>query len=453
MANTLDRAKQTRKYAEDLIGPNNRSYFDTQRNVAKDIYQTNFDTIKNNFQNLKERLEAQRVKSNLAFNEGLGDVADTSYNRVSNQSADLVSRGLTSSGVGNRVTQADTTAKGEAVQRLLSTLGGDVNAQMEALKQGGEKVAASERELNTGLSDTLGDIGVADVSNQINYNKGAAGIAGSKDARDDANELAALQRAANAAANSSKKSKEDEELEQYYKNKIIANILTGYDQDTGEAIEYDDRQKENALKILFDLDGGSAVEGYNKNIKATDTYNEKVKEFESKIKKQGSDNGKLNAQDRSNIYDSASNEQKFLDTLLRNGEDKIFDRTGDGKKLVDYLNQQFNLQGKNASGSISEREALQLLNKVLSGNFEYAGLNNTFGYAPGGSFNNSGLSLQDLVNTYNQYKSGETPLLGQQFSNTINNRPGVVNANNQLSDYKKQGITYEDLAKILYGSK
>lgn len=454
-AQTLERARQTRQYAENLIGPNNRSYLDTQRQVAKDIYNTNWETIQNNFKNLKDKLETQRVQSNRDFNNGLVGVADNSYNRFSNQSADLVNRGLTSSGIGNRVIQDDTTAKGTAVQSLLSKLGGDVTAQMEALKQGGEKIAAKERELNAGLGNTMGDIGNADLSNQLKYNKGAAGIAAGKDERDTANEMAALQRAANAAASSRGKSKEDKDLEEYYKNKIISNILNGYDLDTGEKLDYNDKQKENALRVLFDLNGGAAVEGYNKNIKATENYNNTIKDYEDKIKKYGSDNGKMNLKDYEKVYGNATKEQLFLDTLLKNGEDKLFDGTGDSKKLVDYLNQQYNSQGKNTLGTISDQEAMNLLSKIVSptsGNIQYKDFVNQNPLSVN-NVNNSNLSLQDLVDTYRQYKSGETPLLGQQFMNAINSRPDVAKYQNELSNYRNQGITYADLAKILYGSR
>lgn len=288
---SLDRAIRTRKYAEDLLGPNERGYLDTQRNVAKDIYNTNWESIQKNFQNLKDRLEAQRTQSNRNFNNGLVDVADKSYNRVNAQSADLVNRGLTSSGIGNRLTQADTTAKGDAVNRLLGQLGGDVNAQMAALSQGTSKVAQGERTLNAGLGDTLGDIGQADLGNQMSYNKAAAGIASGKDARDDANALAAAQRAAQAAAiaSSGKKTKEDEELEQYYKQKAITAVLSGVNPETGEALEWDERQRENALKILFDANGADAVKAFDDNSNLTENIKKQkdlIDKYEKELKKQ-----------------------------------------------------------------------------------------------------------------------------------------------------------------------
>lgn len=393
---TLDRARQTRKYAEDLIGLNNRGYLDTQRNVAKDIYQTNFDIIQNKFKNLKERLELQRNMSNLAFNEGLSDVADSSYNRVNAQTANLVGRGLTTSGLGDRVTQGDTAAKGEAIQKLLSTLGGDINAQMEALKQGGERVAASERELNAGLSDTLGDIGASDLANQMNYIKGVAGLAGSKDARDDANELARLQRAINAAAKSSEKSKEKEELEQYYKNKIISNILTGYDIDTGEVIDYDDKQKANALKILFDLDGSSAVDAYNKNVNAIEEYNKEIKDLNNLI-------DELSKKvDKAKIRKDIAEENKLK---------------YDGKILTSKKNTKDSLINKGANSS---NDIISFISKVLFGGISQKDVDN---------------ALLESVSSY------------EQLLNELNN------AKNKYNTLKNQGVTYEDLAKILYGSR
>lgn len=260
----LSKALASKKYAEDLLGPNRRDQYDTQRDVAQDLYRTNFDTIQNTFLNLKEKLEAQRERSNRAYREGLGEVAEGSFDRMNAQTANLVQRGLTNSGIGNRLEQADTTAKGEAVNRLLSALGGTVTGHTEALKEGGDRVTAGERGLNEELSKALGDIGGQDLANQRAYAQTIAGLAQGKEARDAQNQLAEARLAAQrAASGSGKKSKEQKELEEMYKRQAVMAILNDIDLETGEQLGWTDQQKANALRVMFDLDGPNVVESYN----------------------------------------------------------------------------------------------------------------------------------------------------------------------------------------------
>lgn len=281
----INRAKKTRKYAEDILGTNNRSHFDTQRGVAKDVYQTNYDEIQNRFAQLQERLEAQREKSNLAYNRGLSQVADSSYDRTSAQSADLVNRGLTTSGLGDRITQADTEYKGANVKNLLETLGGDTASQTDTLSQGVEQVAANERNLNKGYSDSLGEIGASDLANQMRHNQSLASIAGGKDARDDANALAAAQRAANAATMKTGKSKEETDIEDYLKQKAITGILMGINPETGESMNQTDQQKAISLTTLFDVDGPKAVKAYNTNLSAFQTHKDNLQSSEANVRR------------------------------------------------------------------------------------------------------------------------------------------------------------------------
>src|SRR5574344_1791308 len=107
-----------RQYAESLLGPRDTSYLDTNRRVANEIYNTNWGTLQNQFENLKNRLEQAREESKKAYATGLGETAERSFDRMNAGTANLIGRGVANSGLVNRLVQADTQAKGEGVNKL-----------------------------------------------------------------------------------------------------------------------------------------------------------------------------------------------------------------------------------------------------------------------------------------------------------------------------------------------
>lgn len=435
-------ANAGRQYAEGLVGPLDRSLYETQRNVAQQSYNTNWEALQNQYKNLQEQLKKRQANANKDYANGLVQVAENSFDRMNNANANMVNRGLTTSGLNNLVQQSDTTQKGEEIAKLLKSAGDVATKTAEQLKNGNTTVASKEASLNKGLGDTLGNIGAKETSAQMSYNAGLAGIAGNKDARDMENALASAQREASATASGYNTKEQDEELNDFYKKVAINDLLNTKDMS--------DRQKANSLSILFEKrNADDIVSGFNKNVTATETYNKKLKELEKEKKKV--DSAINNKKVIDIVNENGTTEQKLLNQLLRNGEDKLFDKTGQSQTLVDYLNQMYSLQGKNALPSISEEQARQALNRIVgpTGDLPYIGYQTEDNPFVINNTNNGKVSLEDLVNTYNAYKSGETPLLGQQISSGITANKNA--ANNAYDNYKKQGITYEDLARLLYG--
>lgn len=304
-------ANAGRKYAEELVGALDRGAYNTQRDVTNQTYQTNWESLSNQYKNLQEKLKNQQAEANNRFAMGLTDVSDSSYDRMRNSTNNLTNRGLNTSGLANIVKQADTTAKGKEVLGLLENLG-DVSVEVaESLKSGNEELAKQQADLNKGLGEALGDIGAAETQAQFNYNSGLADIAGSKDARDMENALQAaqrdLQRQANAASASASSgtSEIDEKLEKYQRNKAIASILAGVNPEDGTAIDWDDSQKASALKILFGIkNADDLVENFNYNTKVGEE-NAKYRDMVSKFK------GQL--QDDQKAYDKALDRYNNLD--------------------------------------------------------------------------------------------------------------------------------------------
>jgi hypothetical protein len=270
-------ANTSRSYAEQLVGPLNKSHYDTQRKVANQSYETNWEDLQNQYKNLQEQLKQRQEQANRDYASGLVQVAENSFDRMNSVNNNMVNRGLTTSGLNNLMTQADTTAKGEEVSKLLDNSGNIAVQIANQLKSGNETYADKATNLADNLSDTLGNIGANELNAQMEYNAGLANLAEAKDARDMENALAAKQRAASASSSSGGKSDVDEELEEFYKRQAINEILIDTDMS--------DIQKRNSLAILFEKGNADDIlKAYSKNVKATDTYNKKTKEIEKKIK-------------------------------------------------------------------------------------------------------------------------------------------------------------------------
>ena len=317
----------SRKYAEDLVGALNTGHYDTQRTVANQLHKTNWEDLANQYKNLQENLERKRQENNRAFAKGLVNTAESGYDQARANAQNLAQRGLNVSGVQNLAEQANTARKGEQVLGLLSNLGNNMEANAEKLKEATSAMAKKEAQLNADLADTLGDIGASQTSAQMNYNAGLAEIAGQKDARDMENEMARLQREAQAAANARSRSGNDgidAKIEEAYRNQAIASILKGVDPETGKELEWDDKQKANALSILFNIkDAKDVVSGYNYNANFAENRAKEIEEYEKSVKENAKEYEKAKKEVDSLIRKYGKNNL----TLSDENRDKILGRS------------------------------------------------------------------------------------------------------------------------------
>lgn len=320
-------ANRGREYAENLVGALDRSAYGKQREVAQNTYNTNWENVQNQYRNLQDKLKLQQQRANRDFAEGLVDAAENSLSRQRSGSENLANRGLLASGLTNMLNQSDTIQKGEEIEKLLKGAGDVSLSTADKLSQATSKAAQEGTGLMGKLANTLADVGDAETAAQNQYNQTLAGIAGAMDEREANNALQAAQRAASRGSGGGKsreQAKAENELEEFYRKAAINEVLSSPDMT--------DNQKSNYLGIMFGIDGADkAVDAYNKNINATDTYNKKYSQLknaadaEAKTNKQKYQAYTRNLQNRRNDEMFANsnplltrNRNTYADSLLRN---------------------------------------------------------------------------------------------------------------------------------------
>lgn len=209
-----------KKYAENLIGNWEKDIYAPQSKVTQDIYQTNWNKLSNDFQDLKDKLARNFDTARLEYSNVLNNVQDSSFNRMNNANIDLANRGLSSSGMLDKITQADTQVKGQEVDKALASLLGTNSGAIEGLSQGVSKYAQKQTGLAGDLAKDLGQLTGADAANMQQYGGLVAGIGES-----------AAKRAASRAASGGSRSlaeyqqKAQDELDEYYRKLAIQDTL------------------------------------------------------------------------------------------------------------------------------------------------------------------------------------------------------------------------------------
>lgn len=366
-------ANRGRTYAEGLVGALDRSAYNQQRDVAQNVYSTNWQNVQNQYKNLQDKLKLQQQRANAEYAEGLVNAAENSFNRERTASGNLANRGLSASGLTNLLNQADTIQKGEEIGNLLKKSGDISLDTADKLSQATSKFAEEGTGLMGKLAGTLGDIGDAETALQNRYNQTLASIAGAMDEREANNEIQAaqraLQRASMRASSSGGKSKElsklEDQLDEAYRKAGITEVLS--------SDKLTDQQKANYLGIVYGINNaGKAVEAYNANANATENYKKKLEQLSAAA-----------------MDERRSNRKAIAETQ-------------------DYFNR---LQ--------KAKEIAENPNRTNWGSDFYR--------------------FQNL-NTFNN--PNKTPYTNTSYANQI-----------ALQDFKKKGITYEDLAALLYGNR
>lgn len=240
-----------KKYAEDLIGNWETGQYEPQRTVTQNIYQTNWNKLSNDFNTLKDKLARNFSNAQMEYGNVLNDVQNQSFNRMRNADIDLASRGLSTSGVGNLIEQADIQQKGQDIDKALNNLLGVNNASIEGLTQGVTNLGQKQSSLAGNLAGELADITGKEAENAQQYAGLIAGLGQS-----------AASRAASRSGSS--KSKADSDLEEAYRRMGIAEILMD---DT-----IDDESKALMLSMDYDVPNArDAIKTYNDNKLITDT--------------------------------------------------------------------------------------------------------------------------------------------------------------------------------------
>ena len=308
-----------RQYAEELVGPLDRSYYETQRNVATKTSETNWEDLQNQYKNLQNKLKAQQEQANRDFANGLVQVAENSMDRMNNANEAMARSGLTQSGLNNLMQQSDTTKKGEEVLRLLGKSGDIAVNIANQLGATNTNMAKKQANLADDLADTLGEIGARDTNAQMDYNSGLANLGEAMEAREAQNELEAARRAASGSSGSGGKEYE-EKYDKLIERMALAELLNSED--------YKDHDKAGILTTLYGKNNGlDIVDTYKINSgKSTEDFGKTIKAQEKELNKLSSPTNTANA--RKNFYDleervnsgKASKNEKDLYVYLTGGD-------------------------------------------------------------------------------------------------------------------------------------
>lgn len=242
-----------KKYAEDLIGNWETGQYEPVRNVTQSIYRTNIDKLANDFSTLKDKLARNFQNAQMEYANTMNAVQNQSFNRMRNANIDLANRGLSTSGVGNLVTQADVQQKGQDVDKALSDLLAVNNASIEGLTSGVMNLGEKQSSLAGDLAGDLGGITEKEAANAQQYANLIAGIGNSAANR-------AASRARRGGGRGSSKSKEESEADEIKRRILIADTLASQD--------LTDDQKKEYLARYLDVPADTAiaaVNGYNVN--------------------------------------------------------------------------------------------------------------------------------------------------------------------------------------------
>ncbi len=157
-------------YAKNLIGDWETEQFEPLRQVAQAQYQTNWDKLTNDLNNLNEQLDRNFKNARIQYNNTLSDTAKNSYLRLYNAEQDLANRGLTGSGLLNVYNTGNTEQLGEENNALLQNLMSANKANVEGGLSGLDTYARNATNLAGDLANDLAGITDAEGDNLRAYN-------------------------------------------------------------------------------------------------------------------------------------------------------------------------------------------------------------------------------------------------------------------------------------------
>lgn len=236
-----------KNYAENLIGNWEKDIYEPQKQVTKDIYQTNWNKLTNDYNAVRDKLNRNFQLAREQYANTLNDVQNSSFNRMNNANIDLANRGLSSSGMLDLVSQADTQSKGEDVDKALASLLDTNNATLTGLTEGVMDLGSKQSELAGDLGTDIGKLTDADAANIQQYG-GLLGSLGES----------AAGRASSRSGGSGRLKKAEEEQNELYRRLGIIETLND---DT-----LSEQEKRITLTSVYDMpiqDADDAISSLN----------------------------------------------------------------------------------------------------------------------------------------------------------------------------------------------
>ena len=291
MANT----KQTKKY---LGGWDTSAYEDLSR-ASRQSYETNWDIIKERFNNLLAEQDARQQEAVRNYNNTLANQTNAMFNAQRAVDQNLANRGVADSGVRSLIGQEQTRGVGgnvnTALSKLMDTTSDTVNAQLGGI---GDLLNSGNKLNQRQLADQL-DI-VAD-----------------KQAADMEGQQLAAQLAENEAARRARGgsgSGIDEEANEEARRLAVYSILNNIDPSTGEPLNVTDSTKAYLLKNIYDVKNApNVIKLYDNRIQGQEGIDKLKKDLEkaqTKVQK----NYKSANFDK--YWDEAANLNEAYNTML-----------------------------------------------------------------------------------------------------------------------------------------
>lgn len=267
------------KYAKNLIGDWETEQFEPLRQVAQTQYQTNWNKLTNDFNNLNEQLAQNFKNARIQHNNEILNSSRDAYSRMYNAEQNLANRGLTGSGLLNTYNAINTEQTGQTNNALMEDLMNANRANMEGRIAGLDTYANNVSKLSGNLADELAGITDAEGDNGRKY----------------ANLVADLSES--AAARAAQYGGEDnDELDRIYQLITIEDIMRNE--------EISDAEKHRELLVDADVSPEQAeqiISSYNYS-----KANEKVNKAQQLLQK---------SKDNLNMYRTDTPIEYFLNTV------------------------------------------------------------------------------------------------------------------------------------------
>lgn len=242
-----------RNYAENLIGNWETNQYESQRQVVRDVYGTNWNKLTSDLNTLKDQLNRNFERAKITYGGTLGQTTNDSFSRMYNVENNLANRGLTGSGLINRYNQSDIATKGDETNTALSQLLNTNEQGISSLISGVSNYGGKLNSLAGDLADDLGGISDKERANAQQYANLISSITESVEDRALAKYKASMDR---------KKEEADEET-----NLILRRL--GIMQTLGDDTLSDD-EKLSSLVNDYDMKADDAVSAMN-SVRYTNT--------------------------------------------------------------------------------------------------------------------------------------------------------------------------------------
>lgn len=157
------------RYAQNLIGDWETEQFEPLRQVAQAQYQTNWNKLTNDFNNLNEQLAQNFKNARIQHNDAILNSSRDAYSRMYNAEQNLANRGLTGSGLLNTYNAINTEQTGQTNNTLMEDLMSANRANMEGRIAGLDTYANNVAKLSGNLADELAGITDAEGDNIRQY--------------------------------------------------------------------------------------------------------------------------------------------------------------------------------------------------------------------------------------------------------------------------------------------